>query len=92
MIGSTIPASFAYGRAERNIRPVAISTLRPEACAAPIASFVRWRMTASSAISVPVEVADDDVDVERKIAWKLDQPEVDWTTYAAMSAICCSDS
>ena len=39
-----------------------------------------------------VEVADDDVDVERKIAWKLDQPEVDWTTYAAMSAICCSDS
>ena len=39
----------------------------------------------------PVEVAREDLDVEREVVGE-DQPEVDSTTYAVTSAICCSES
>ena len=39
----------------------------------------------------PIEVARDDLDVAREVVGE-DQPEVDSTTYAVTSAICCSVS
>ena len=92
--GRGCPPASRYGRTERNIRPVAINTRMPAACAAAIAASVRGVSSASSAISVRSRSQTKASTSRGKPAGRSQPAQEPATvdTYCATSAICWSFS
>ena len=80
----------AYGRTERNILPVAMTTGTPAARAAAIAACVRGRNSTSAAMSVRSRSHASASTRDGKSCGKERQLPAAVETYAATSAICCS--